>query len=509
MRQIQLARYTPTELIRLAYWSALLEQLPNVSESKPPSRRLKKIAEFLQEAVRIVPLESILSAVAFAEDKIAFKCAKALLQSHPIIPPSADAVLSAQIGAVRLHTGLHGSVVHGLISRTMNEIHAQFFFSRCGKLSVVAPTSTTIQVSVNIRVPRAPLGFLHSDVSSKKFTRKPSPRRGEVFYQDLHVPTTLDVTQLIPSNAEKDEELAKRLNLYSKKLFDDKNIVDTISNLNIEHIYPVLTSRRHSLYLSTLQSPLDVLNNARIQIASFCEDLIDSEEEGLSSDDVIPSNEKMLNLLREIDENNLKVCAALLGSFMEQQISIPLIKSEVDTANILSERSSPVAIGAWVLFSSGYAGVLSKLSSRNGSPLLVQIADYISGILSDGLEKSPTNTSKYDAKLQFLLHGIKKTVSCSTQYISYSLEWQLCKNLKFKESISVKGLIDNWDSIFEGDALSLVARSHRPLTARWLKWALLIHNLREAMAEYTCIGVTGLVNSGKSQLVSKLFGVKV
>ena len=70
-------------------------------------------------------------------------------------------------------------------------------------------------------------------------------------------------------------------------------------------------------------------------------------------------------------------------------------------------------------------------------------------------------------------------------------------------------LVEKWDEIFKGDALSLIAPSHQYITARWLKWAILIHDLRLALAKYTCVGVTGLVNSGKSQLVKKLFGVQV
>ena len=196
---------------------------------------------------------------------------------------------------------------------------------------------------------------------------------------------------------------------------------------------------------------------------------------------------------------------------MEQQIRIPLIKTEMDTASLLSEKSSPVAMGVWALFSVSYEELVAKLTSLKGSPLFVEIAGYISGVLSDNFKKPSKKTSNYNGKLQFLLQGIKKTgtVSCSGQYISYSLEHQLCQNLKFEKSTSVKTLINDWDEIFKEDALSLVAKSHRPLIARWLKWAVLIHDLREALAKYTCIGVIGLVNSGKSQLVSKLFGVEV
>ena len=57
--------------------------------------------------------------------------------------------------------------------------------------------------------------------------------------------------------------------------------------------------------------------------------------------------------------------------------------------------------------------------------------------------------------------------------------------------------------------MSFVALSHRPLIARWLKWALMVHKLREELAKYTAVGVAGLVNSGKSILVNTVFGIKV
>ena len=66
-----------------------------------------------------------------------------------------------------------------------------------------------------------------------------------------------------------------------------------------------------------------------------------------------------------------------------------------------------------------------------------------------------------------------------------------------------------WGKLFEDNILSLVALSHRPLIARWLKWALMVHNLREELARYMAVGVVGLVNSGKSRLVNTLFGIKV
>ena len=176
-------------------------------------------------------------------------------------------------------------------------------------------------------------------------------------------------------------------------------------------------------------------------------DFIDRAQEDLGPEDTQnteASNEHMLQLVKDISEQDVQICSALLAAFMEEQvIHIPLLKSPMDTAKLLSSRSAPVAVGVWALFSMGHHDLQRMLSSTGGDSLTVEITDYIAGILDPNL-KQPKNkhaNSSYAAKLQFLLLGIKETVSCSTQYISYSLEHQLCSNLKFDKSISVRKLV--------------------------------------------------------------------
>ena len=105
-----------------------------------------------------------------------------------------------------------------------------------------------------------------------------------------------------------------------------------------------------------------------------------------------------------------------------------------------------------------------------------------------------------------------KTVTCNSQHVSYSLEQQLadmCKQFNIDATVSVDNLLMRWSKLFKDNVLSLICYADRPLIARWLKWALMIHELREALAKYTAIGVVGLINSGKSKLVNTIFGIKV
>ncbi|CAI8045401.1 hypothetical protein GBAR_LOCUS25109 [Geodia barretti] len=149
------------------------------------------------------------------------------------------------------------------------------------------------------------------------------------------------------------------------------------------------------------------------------------------------------------------------------------------------------------------------LESSQNTELVINVKEYMHSVLTDkSQDDREMEEQRYAGKLQFLLQGMHRTVTSSTKYVSYSLDYQLCNNLKFSKDTSVQDLISKWDKIFKDDILCHVAKSHRPLLARWLKWTILVHDLREVLAESTCISVTGLVNSGKSLLVKQLFNLK-
>lgn len=226
-------------------------------------------------------------------------------------------------------------------------------------------------------------------------------------------------------------------------------------------------------------------------------------------------NSSMLEEVNKIIRDDLFPCVEMLGGFMEQQIEVPLVNNPHDTAKALSNSG---AIGVWALFSLSQKDITHILSSRRNETLVIQIAKFIEGTLSEDVASSrrhdTESTTSYDAKLQFLLQGLKlqKTVTCSSNYISYSLERELvsiCKECDITPTTKIDHIIDNWLECFKNTALALVPVSHRPLLARWLVWALNIHQLREGLASYTTVGVIGLVNSGKSTLVNKVFKIEV
>lgn len=481
----------------------MLEQYSNKPGDSVPSERLMAITAFLEEAVKVVPIESIFYAIGYCELDTAVECAEALLHANPKIPISHEAVLGVQRAAVRMRTGLHGVHFDMILSDCLKNLKPACF-GEVKSLSLTAVSRDELLFSASV-----PLYYpLYIPLYASVVAGGSRQSINEIFEARLKMtPPPADDVETFP-------EIAEKLMRFGD--LNAKRGKDAVCNKSIEHIYPIHSTRRHTVHISTLKSPIEVLRNAREKIAS----LINADDDLDSSTGTKPNNEQMLALVREVIDKNLTTCASLIGGFMEQRIRIPLLKSKEDTAYVLSETSSPVAMGVWALFSLNFNGLQNMLSRMQGNPLLVEIADYISVIISDEDNKQTSSTGhsgklenslKYAGKLQFLLQGMRaKTISCSSEYISYSLEHQLCNNLqKFEKKISINDLIKDWDKIFKGDALSLVAKSHRSLVARWLKWAILVHDLRESLAKYICVGVTGVVNSGKSLLVSTLFDLKV
>ena len=538
---MQLAKHTPSQVIQLAYLCALLEQ----QHQETSSKRYRAIAHFLQEAIKVVPVESIFDAIAYGSDKIALKCAKALMERKPQLQPSEMMIKGALRASMRAHTGHDGSVIDRFYIpsvKSMQQVfHAVFWWLQTvQRQGYQQPSQPIIATGVLVQSPVQPYPRVatqvktHSHTSvassrspsqlaSKKLpqskknsqaigTRKSSnaasqQRRLQPQVPVMAVPFTFPVflnPSQVPTPSSFPPYIMKFLDQCLKELIEDKPRfdymepeMDVVSKANISEVYG--STRKP---LSHFKSPLKVLSEGRKSIASFIEADDTSHKSATSK---LP-NELMLELIRDIYHQDVALCATLLGAFMEQQIHIPLIYTPKNTAETLSSKAAPVAVGVWALFSQNLSTLKAKLESGHHNELIVEIREYIKGIS----QQLPENEDRmYAGKLQFLLQGMQEIVTARSQYISYSLERQLYSMDKFNKSITLRKLLLQWDKIFENDALSLIGQSHRPLVARWLKWTILVHDLREELARHTCIGVTGLVKSGKSLLVRDLFKIEV
>ena len=319
-----------------------------------------------------------------------------------------------------------------------------------------------------------------------------------VFTHPLRMDTIRSDQILSERNTEAGHRLGEMCDQTSDK-YEANNRTLVISDLTIDSLYPVQNTESN-----VLTSPINILIKGRAKLSQLAVSSV-----GSNTKQTMDCNKQMLHTLNGIRQTDLEVCTSLLGGFMEQQdIGIALVKSQKDSTIAFALKAA-ASVGVWALFSLDYDQIRPILTQCDKEKLLVKIIDFvknISGVTDD------SNDTSYAAKLQFMTVGMAKTVTCNTRYISYSLERQLvdlCKERSIDASISLSDLQNKWGALFKGKTLSLVERQHRPLIGRWLKWALMIHNLREELAKYTAIGVTGLVNSGKSKLINTLFGIKV
>ena len=446
------------------------------------------IRKFLENVVHVVPLESILYAVQYGNHNTALLCSKALMSSQLVLPPSH---LMAQ-GLGGAYERVKFGIPPHIFTKISRKAKKYVYGSILGTSSDIKPVSNEkLQYVIYPRLPGQSL---------------------------LSPPIAMGTESLVgitvtPVNKEAGEYLHK-MNETMAVQFEQQNLQGTakvVCGLSIDLMYPITTPAQQ--HKDVLKSPVDILSAGRKELASLARVVQEELEAHPTPVDQLHQsrqyNKQMLETVNRIRREDLATCTSLLGGFMEQQeIDIPLVKSRKDQSAAV-ELSAEATVGVWALFSLKYSDIQPILTQCRGDQLLVKITDYVKAAVS---AQAGADDSQYAAKLQFLVQGMTKTVTCNSQYISYSLEHQLtelCEELKIDATISLDTLLAKWGKLFKEKTLSLVARSHRPLMARWLKWALMVYNLREELAKYTAVGVAGLVNSGKSKLVNTIFGIQV
>ena len=475
-------------MIELAYLSALLEQHPE-SMSEPFSHKLQVITKFLEEVVKVVPFESISFAIANCSYNIAVLCYEVMINCGIDLPKS--------------HLMLYGL---GTAQRRM-----QFGYpGRCsGLMALEAQQSVGYLQSHGLQYSDIDVDELHGVITFS--ASAVSNVFGTVI--PLGPPTTgltVNVGQF--TRGQTNEKMFNDLLKLRQKIYANP-ITENVCGLNIELLYPV-QSETPLKKTSQLISPLCMLANGRKKLSKLTrkaqQELVTSSPAKVQQ--TRKYNQQMLKTVNEIRSKDIDLCVSLLGGFMDQQdiqISLQRPQKEPSDEVLLNATAS---VGVWALFSLDYSHVQPLLAKCRGDQLLVKICDYVQSIAGVLPAADDSDSGPYAAKLQFIVQGMTKTVTCNTQLISYSLEHQLvdlCKEKDINTAMPLTSLIRGWSKLFKQTTLSLVSEMHRPLIARWLKWALMIHNLREELAKYTVIGVAGLVNSGKSKIVNTLFGIKV
>ncbi|XP_028411559.1 uncharacterized protein LOC114534202 isoform X2 [Dendronephthya gigantea] len=282
-------------------------------------------------------------------------------------------------------------------------------------------------------------------------------------------------------------------------------------NFNLEVIYPVtnVEDTREDTKVH-YKAPMTLLKEGRKELISISEKLI-AEQSGYSEESLTSNrNSMMLKVLNSL-RKEFGTCTTLLGTFMEAQVQIPLEKVGGDTyVNELAKHARSFGLSVWGLLVLPF-GYLNQIigPSDEFRQFVIKFSDNIKKFHRSLLPPSEHQFPDYDEKLEFLVGSMKQSWISNQKYVSYSLERQLqdqCKKRNIFHDTPVEEILNQWNSNFEDETLTLVPNEYRPLVARWIKWSLMINNLRENLASQTAVGVIGLVNSGKSKFVRSLFG---
>ena len=433
--------------MELAFLSALLEHRQKGHQSK----RFTAIKKFFESAVSVVPLDSLFHAIAKAESEVVFQCC--------------ELFRSDTLATINLSSEVMLSSMESALSRIVRMQHEFFSFRYSGT---------------------------------------------DDFGEDILV--ILRDNMLVIAG-KKIADLRARC----KTLIDMGLCQDSPYNIDLEVIYPSndVSNTREGNEVKCCKPPITLLNTGKQELNRLSEELITEhsqlDEESMSSN----TNIKMLSVLTNL-RVEFQTCSTLLGAFMESQVQIPLEKAIGDGyLNKVAEQAKSFGLSVWGLLILPFK-VLNQLVRTDVSEdirqFVIEFSHKVGDIYSNMFPLSVKHFPGYEERLEFLLGSMKQSWTCNQNYVSYSLERQLedhCKKRNIYHYTPVDEILNQWNANFENETLTLIPNDYRPLVARWIRWSLMINNLRESLANQTAVGVIGLINSGKSKFVRSFFGKEV
>ena len=433
------------------------------------SKRFKAIKTFFESAVSVVPLESIFHGVANGKPEVVVQCCEIISSSDALanvtlslesLVPSMERALARLRDYVRLplQAGYHSMIPEdysesGTLAKETKKASRRFkTYSRKPKINEFNRLSAAVS-----RI---------EELIEKTTTTR----------ERQHLPCDIDLEVIYPSADGKD----------------------------------TLTQN-----VKSCKAPMTLLIEGRKEINRISEDLIAEQSWSSKGCTVSNANTMMLKVINGL-RKEFETCSTLLGAFMESQARIPLEKAGGNKyVNKLAKHASSFGLSVWALLILPFK-YLSELVISNVSEdvrqIVIEFSRQIDGFRNYMFAPSESHFPYYEEKMEFLLGSMKESWTCNQEYVSYSLERQLedqCTKRNLFHNTPIDEILDQWNDNFEKEKLTFVPSEYRRLVARWIKWSLMINNLRENLASQTAIGVIGLVNSGKSKFVRTMFGKEV
>jgi hypothetical protein len=468
----KLAKFEPDDLLEFAFMMSLLERRPHrssspssqpthLSQSTPFFDSFKK---FLRDIAEVVPYESILCTIAQCHDKKVVERDLRILKKLGFeFPFSLSMYASSFVTIFKIQH--ETSVEASFLKQQPLEDFAYFMWS---KAKYMKGTSTKPGVD---------------SFSAEVFTD--SYMFGS---QDILSDDSLHLQKMVQSSL-------RSINSLSE--------VEAISSKPASHLYkpsgaaPVASSVP-SQEPKCLNSPIAVLISGREALHRNSDNSAVRLYEEMTSQP--QSYDETMKVLKNARRVHFDFCTRVLCGFMHQHVRVPF--TEVNPMTFWKHLRYQIA---------PYSDIL-KDDSEFWTSLLKRCQRAIT-------KGSQVVERTYNSKLEFLITNIvpeadseAHPTATSTEYSTYMLEKKLkaiCSERNIGEQTSVDKMVLEWQKNFRGCPMANIAPSHRSLISRWIKWSLTVHELRLLLENHITIAITGLVNSGKTQLIRSLFGFDV
>ena len=287
---------TPGQVLTLSFLSALLECTSNGVVSK----RYTAICQFLEEASRIVPIESIFYAIANAPPEIAWKCTEAFMHTDVTLAPSLELVTGLETACARLAYGSDPTLLGHMQRQFLHFINEM---SSSTGMHVSLPPVVDINVGVHV-TPVVGSGRSFSDVVKGGFVQHNS-----------QIPDQpLDRSTLITKMNNLRDTARKRCMQNSAR-----KILRAVSGKNIEELFSTKKEDGRKLL-----SPIEVLKTGRRKLNLLQTETLDLDIfhmlDKSSEESKRYYNEEMLTAIQNICNNELCICMLLLGALWSSKL---------------------------------------------------------------------------------------------------------------------------------------------------------------------------------------------
>ena len=458
----QLARLEPAQLLETAFMMSLLERCrpchPEGSDSQPihagdSSPFFTYFKHFLRHIIAtVVPYESILCAVARCQNKrTAEQYIRILRKLDAEFPFSLTMYVSLFNKIFKIQH--QKSIEDSLFDQLPFEICAHFtwLMAKYKYAKELLPKAAVDSFSEKVFTDEFMFGFLDSFCEDSIYLRK--------MVQDS----------------------LKQVNSLSEvEAVSNKSAADLY---NLAHPMCISASKQES---RNLKSPITVIVDARKALNQS------NDGSALQETDFY---EKTLKVLHNARFVQIDLCINILCGFIYQHVQVPF--TEVNPMNIWKRLLYLVA---------PYSDVFKK-----DSDFWTSMLKRCQRAIAKGSEVAERT---YNGKLKFLVTNIDpeakaQTTPAASEYTLEKKLKELCSSRGIVVETSVDQMIHAWETHFKDCHMASVVPSHRALISRWIKWSLMIHELRLTLENHITIAIPGLVNSGKTQLIRSLFGFNV